>query len=762
MSGTDRKLLNRVFANQCAGLAAIVCLLLCLAGGAVSAADWREAHVRAVAMARAGNVQPALEQLIALQEQNPSVAALLFDRAVLLHWAGRDREATAWYEQRLQNRPDVPAYVREAMANAYIRQNNFAAARPLVAALAAAGERRFQLLEAELLIRLDDPAAAQKIYAALLSEAPQDSDLYVARGRARLNHGDNRRAAEDFETAAAMAAKAGQATKRQEAEGMLAAACLRSNDVARALVVLKPYIQAGQADAAMQADYVYALRANGNYEQAIVEARRLWPDWSAAPPFGLRAAADSLFRLGRYGEAAPLYEQVIRREPKNHAARLGLALSRVQTGQVAAALQQYEQVLAIDVRFAELVLDDCLYYAAQGRLWTARRVFELINAKIPGNAAFYRQYADKLQLSGLPREAYRNYEILRGLPGGETTGKAGMAVAATAAGDYERARSLLESLDRQELRTPAAAQALREYEEREKGHWRSGLAFYRDYKGKETFDATEEFAVNLGGSVNLLGQSRRMHLRDTDTGATANYWTQSVGAAWRSLHHEVTAWGDFRNVANLNGSRLEWTWRPDDLTSWTLYQASTPVDEVPAFRSRIMTRTVGGRYRWQTFSPGTDPRGQRIRNIYTVAYSEGSLTDGNKRASQSFNWDRVLRDDEYRKVMLSAYFSRSRYRFTADAYDSPALRQTIGLGMSWRHYVRRGYWEWQAFLEYGGDSPSPWDFSPYARLEYGHFFTRLFYLTAGCEYGVSTRNTRGSSALDFGKFQCDMNLNLSW
>jgi len=76
--------------------------------------------------------------------------------------------------------------------------------------------------------------------------------------------------------------------------------------------------------------------------------------------------------------------------------------------------------------------------------------------------------------------------------------------------------------------------------------------------------------------------------------------------------------------------------------------------------------------------------------------------------------------------------------------------------------VRRGYWEWQTFLEYGGDSPSPWDFSPYARLEYGHYFTRLFYLTTGCEYGLSTRNTRGSPGLDFGKFQCDMNLNLSW
>ena len=751
--------------NRCknACVAAIFLLTVCLAGDvALAAADWREPHARAVALARTGEVHQALAQLIALQERYPDAAPLLFDRAVLLHWAGRDPEATAWYEAKIRHRHDAPAYVRETMANAYIRQNNFAAARPIIGDLAATGERRFRLLEAELLIRLDDPAAAQKIYASLLAESPQDPDLYLASGRARLNHGDNRRAAEDFEMAANMAAKAGQLVKRQEAEGLLAAACLRSNDAARAIVLLKPYIQSRQADSPMQADYVFALRANSNFEQAIAEARQLWPDWSKAPAFGLRAVADSFFRLGRYSEAISLYEQVIRREPKNHSARLGLAMSGVQTGRVAAALQQYEQVLAIDARFAELVLDDCLYYVAQGRLWTARRVFGLINAKIPANAAFYRQYADKLQLSGLPREAYRNYEILRGLPGGETAGKAGMAGSAAGTGDYDRARSLLDSLDHQQLRTPAAAQALREYEEREKGSWRSGLAFYRDYKGKETVSATADFSVNLGGSVNILGQSQRMHLRDTDTGAAATYWTHAIGATWRGLHHSLTVWGDFRNVANLNGSRVEWTWHPDDLTSLTLYSGSAPVDEVGAFRDRIMTRTTGGRYSWQTFSPGADPRGQRIRNIYTVGYAAGSLTDGNKRSAQSFNWDRVLRDDEHKKVMLSAYFSRSRYKFTAAGYDSPNLRQTVGLGMSWRNYVRRGYWEWQTFLEYGGDSPSPWDFSPYARLEYGHYFTRLFYLTAGCEYGLSTRNTRGSPGLDFGKFQCDMNLNLSW
>ena len=74
--------------NRCknACVAAIVLLTVCLAGDvALAAADWREPHARAVALARTGEVHQALAQLIALQERYPDAALLLFDRAVLLH-----------------------------------------------------------------------------------------------------------------------------------------------------------------------------------------------------------------------------------------------------------------------------------------------------------------------------------------------------------------------------------------------------------------------------------------------------------------------------------------------------------------------------------------------------------------------------------------------------------------------------------------------------------------------------------------------------
>lgn len=145
-----------------------------------------------------------------------------------------------------------------------------------------------------------------------------------------------------------------------------------------------------------------------------------------------------------------------------------------------------------------------------------------------------------------------------------------------------------------------------------------------------------------------------------------------------------------------------------------------------------------------------------------MGYNEGTLTDGNKSNSQSLEWSRTLRDDPESRLIWSSYFRRARYGFSSNLYDSPALRQTLGTGLTHRTNLKRGYWEWKAFLEYGGDHPFAWDFSPYLRLEYGHFFTSLFYLTTGCEYGITSKNARNSPSLDFSKFQCDVNVNLSW
>ena len=723
---------------------------------------WQTQHDKAIALARAGDFKTAAALFAELRINYPAASPILFDSALVMHWAGDDKAATDFYETKLRARPDVPNYVKEAMVNAYVRQGRFAEALPLVQELAVAGEKRWRLLAAELLIRLQNPAEAQKIYEALLSVNPDDIEVFVSRGEAKLINGDNRRAADDLARAKILADKQPDLSQKRRIDSLLAAASLRTNDIATALTLLKPYVDQQPPDPIMQADYIYALRLNGQFAEAIAAAARFWPDLNKAPLYGVRILGDILLRNANYAEAIRAYAVVLAKEPRNHLAMLGTAVAKAQTGKVAEALQLYERVLTLDKRLAEVILDDCLYFVAQGKLWTAKQIFALLNQKVAPSASFYRQYADRLSLSGLPREAYANYQILRGLPDGMTTGTAGMASAATAVGDYGRAQALLTALDRQQLRSPMAAQALREYEEREKGAVEISFSYYRDYKAKENTVAASSFWQQLGGSLRLLGQTRRMYLKNTDNGDTADYTSFSPGLWLRGMNYDFKAWWDFNNVNGLEGHRLEYSFFPNDNSSLTIYTNLRPVDEADAIRQKIMARNIGAYYSWRTLTASKNGNRPQERDSFTVGYAEGSLTDGNKNNTQSLEWSRTIRDDREKRLVWSTYFRRARYAFVSNLYDSPNLRQTFGTGLTNRTYLKRGYWEWKAFVEYGGDHPFAWDLSPYLRLEYGHFFTSLFYLTTGCEYGITTKNARGSSSFDFSKFQCDINVNLSW
>ena len=729
---------------------------------ALAAEPWQATHDKGIELARAGDFKQAISIFADLRSRYPNAAPVWIDSAMVLHWSGDDKGATNFYEASLRNRRDLPLYLKEAMANAYSRQERFAESLTLMQELAATGERRYRIRTAELLIRLQNPAEAQKIYEAYLAENPEDLEVLISRGQARLINGDNRKAAEDLELAAKIAEKKGDADKKRQADSLWSAASLRSNDIAQAIAILKPYSEKKQADSVMQADYIYALRLNGKFAEAIAAAASFWPDLNKAPVYGVRVLGDVFLKNGNLQEAIRAYAIVLAAEPKNHLAMLGTAVAKGQLGQVAEALQLYDRVLTQDKRLAEVVLDDCLFFVAQGKLWTGQRVFALLNQKVPPNAAFYRHYSDKLLLSGLPREAYKNYQILRGLPGGDTAGTAGMSKAATAVGDYGKARSLLNTLDRQQLKNPIAAQALREYEEREKGAVGGSFVYYRDYKGKENTIADASFWQHIGGNVRLLGQTRRIHLRNTDNGDVADYTTLSTGLWVRGMKYDLRAWWDFANLAGLDGHRLDFSFYPNDISSFTVYTNYRPVDEADAIRQRVMARNYGAYYTWRTMVPSPDGNRPRERDSFTVAYGEGNFSDGNKNNSQSVEWSRTLRDDPERRLVWSNYFRRSRYAATSNLYDSPGLRQTFGTGIANRLKMKQGYWEWKAFIEYGGDHPFAWDFSPYLRLEYGHFFTSLFYLTAGCEYGLTSKNARGSTSLDFSKFQCDLNVNLSW
>lgn len=382
-------------------------------------AEWESPYAQAMTWAKQERYGQALTALSQLQTKYPAVAQILFDYAVVLHWDGRDKAATTLYENQISRRRDVPAYVQEAIANAYFRQQKYAPARVLYHVLSGSGDqraRRARLMEAEVLIRQNDPAAAQQIYEAMLKEQPDDLEVFLARGRARLANADSRRAGEDFFIAQGLAKKQGDVAKQKQIDGLLAMALLRAGDLEQAVSVLQPYIRSGQADASMQVDYIMGLAFGGNVDRAVAEARQFWPDLLAAPVIGVRALGDAYMISAKYDAAIHVYSIVMQRDPKNYLAIQGLAAARVQKGQFSEAVQLYEQALTLNSQVVSAVLDDCLQYMAQGKTAIAHRVFALIKARVPSQSDFYRQYAERLKLGEAPNEALKNLRLLQGQP----------------------------------------------------------------------------------------------------------------------------------------------------------------------------------------------------------------------------------------------------------------------------------------------------------------------------------------------------------
>ena len=408
------------------GRGTVLVLLVLLLNGAwpvsslgEAAAEWEASYAQAMVWAKQERYGQALAALSQLQAQYPTIAQILFDYAVVLHWDGRDKAATSLYESQINKRRDVPAYVQEAMANAYFRQQKYAPARLLYHVLAAGNDqrsRRARLMEAEVLILQNDPAAAQQIYEAMLVERPDDLEVYLARGRARLGNGDSRRASEDFFIAQGVAKKQGDAAKQKQIDALLAVALLRAGDLEQAVFVLQPYIRNGQADAGMQADYITGLSYGGKAERAIAEAREFWPDLLAAPIVGVRTLGDAYMVNAKYDAAILVYNIVLQRDPKNQLAMLGMAAARVQKGQYGEAVALYERALALNLQLANIVLDDCLQYMAQGKTAIAHSVFALIKARIPIRSDFFRQYAERLKQGESPNEALKNLRLLQGQP----------------------------------------------------------------------------------------------------------------------------------------------------------------------------------------------------------------------------------------------------------------------------------------------------------------------------------------------------------
>ncbi|MBP1762968.1 MAG: Tetratricopeptide repeat-containing protein [Firmicutes bacterium] len=717
----------------------------------------------AVALAQDGQFSASLEIFKQLVQRYPTEPAILFDYITVLNWSGNNRSAIELFETLKVS--SVPDYVKSSAAGAYYQMGDYKAAQKLFHEAAANGNHKAVIGDAQSLIRMGN-AAGYAIYDKLLTQNPDDLEVYLSRASMRMLGREYAPAIADFQRAASLVKPGaeGIAQKRQ-IDYQLAISHIRSGDQGRAVLLLKPYIQDKTADVWMQSDYLLALRLNSDYKAAIAEGERLWPDYGKVPVFGLQALADSYLRNGQFQPAEKCYQHIIQREPNSTDAQLGLAYSRVAQGKTGQGLAYYRQALDAKPQLAAVVLDDAYALIGQGRYAAGQAVYGLVLERFPDVPVFRQELATVLVDHGMPRQAYEQFDYLAKLPGGEIAGNAGRVQTAASVGDYRAAGAAAGILREKYSRNAVAQAALADFENRRRGGLYAGFTHSDNYKGIDSNEVWIAAEQNIGGSYSVLAALGSNHIMDKPAGESATLRNQSVGLRYTGIRYEGEMWLDnYQNNGSFTSYRISNRYYWDDRTHLNVNFGKSPVLDVQALDpgniegfGRIMSKYYAVAFQ----------RAIGAKDSFTFDVSREFYSDGNRVNGYGLRWDHILLSKEKKSLDWFVYGKRSNFKYQQingvdTVYESPTVRQAYGTGVTEKWVIPEGYWQATTGLEWGRDRPDPNDFSPFFRLEYGHDFSADHAFLIGAEYGARTNHLYDESGLHFGYHQYDIRYRAAW
>ncbi|MDF2633204.1 MAG: Tetratricopeptide repeat-containing protein [Pelosinus sp.] len=718
----------------------------------------------AVALAQSRNFSESLQIFKQLYQKYPDNREVQLDYIVVLNWAGNNQAAVEMFEKI--NGDTVPMYVKRSVGGAYYQTGRYKAAQKIFHEIAASGDRKAEMWEAQSLIRMGETEAGNQIYIKLLDKNPDDIDVYLSRASVLVLTNQNTAALNDFEKALSLVPAGDEGIiKRRQINYDMAISYIRVGDEARAILLLKPYIQDGTADVWMQGDYITALRLNADYKTAISEGERLWPDYGKVPNFGLQSLGDSYLRNGQIQKAEVLYQEILKREPDSVNVKLGLAYSYVAQGKMEKGMALYREVLKSDPSRAEVILDDAYDFVAKNRYAAGKSIYGLVVEQFPNIPAFRQELASSLVDNQMPRQAYEQFKALAKLPEGELIGNAGMAETAVMVGDYHAADQAIGTLREKYARSVITQAAVSNYDRRKRGGVDSSYIYSSDYKGVESRQFVVIGEQNIGGSYSVLASIGHNRITDNDTNERSTLKSQSVGMQYLGMKFDTRVWLDhYQHQGNFSGYRIYNNYYFDDHAIVNVNFEKGPVLDVQALNP---ANAEGfGRIMMSNYTIGFT-RLVGLKDVYSFNFSRGLLSDGNRVNTYDLRWDHTMFDNDKKSLDWFIYTNRSNYKYQQingvdTVYESPTVRQAYGAGLTQRWIIPKGYWEGTATFEWGRDRPEPTDFEPGLRLEYGHNFSPNHLLIVGAEYGGRTNRLVNSSTLHFGSRQYDIRYQVIW
>lgn len=719
----------------------------------------------AITLARSQQFSASLDIFKKLYQQYPNQSDIVFDYIVVLNWAGNNQSAIELFEKLTIK--EIPVYVKTSVAGAYYQTGNYSVSQKIFHEVATNGDRKAQMWEAQSLIRMGDEKAGYKVYQALLEKYPDDIEIYLSRASMLMSAKQYSGAVDDFDKALSLTSSDKDGiNNRRNIHYQMAISYIRAGEEARAILLLKPYIQDGTADVFMQGDYISALRLTSDYKTAISEGERLWTDYDKIPNFALQAFGDSYLRNGQAQKAEKIYELILKREPNFVNVKLGLAYSYMFQDKIDKGLAAYKEVLQDDPKRAEVILDDGHNFVAQKRYAVGTAIYKLIVDQFPDNALFRKEIGTSFASNQMPRQAYEQFASLAKLPGGELVGKAEMVKNSVLVGDYNAASKVVGDLREQYPNKPISKVAISSFDNRRRGGMDSSYTNYSDHKGIESSSVTVSADQNIAGSYSVLTNLSSTRIVDkNDATASSTLKSKSLGVQYVGMKFDTKIWFDsYQSNGSFTGYRVLNQYYLTDRSIINFNFEKTPLLDVQALSPS--NAELLGRIMMTNYTIGLT-RKVGAKDTYSFNFTRGFYSDSNQVTSFDFNWDRVIFEKDKKSLDGFVFASRTSYKKQQvngndTVYESPTVREAFGIGLTERWVIPKGYWQATTTFAFGRDRPDPYDFEPSLRLEYGHNFSPYHQIIVGIQYGAKTDRALNSKTLHFGSRQYDIQYLVTW
>ena len=709
-------------------------------------------RIHAVELARAGSYQESLEILEKLAAAGCQDNDFWADYVTILSWAGMDAKVIEIAEQHYGNDfSSLPDYAALPLAESYYRQIQFAKGNAVLLMLKNRGSAEGTMAYAEALARQGERQEAEKIYQEILARH-EKAPYEVALSRAILAMERNDFiAAEKYFAQTKNEAPADLVNYSRDIDARRAAMYIQRRENDRAVIILKPYVETGQATPNMLSDYLTALRFDNKQQEAETVFKTYCTDWQEMPLYGLQNMGDLYLRAGRFKEADEIYKHIMSRGDIGWV-QLGHAYCLAKQGNDEAALKQYEEILVSHPELTNAVANDADTYIRQQNIRLARKIYASLGSSPEEKARYQLRYADMLSAVstedlGNPSLNFQRDEALNGydyyheaqdiyhqLAAKEDTAlaaKAGMAKNDALRGLYATAKDEIKEVEKIAPDAPEtykAQSAMDDYKQFSLHGFYNGSLDYKRNRGSEIgYELTGYYDWNLYGSSSLT------YHRLEDEAEKASYTKRHNALIWQHKYGQASIFYDRYNERyDADGLGGGFTFELNDLATVSYETGHRPHEAAGALRAGIDERYHAVRYE-QKVNPKLN---------FGLEYEWTKLSDDNKYRNYGVDGSYILSTGKAFRDKLLFNYSYGKYDKNSDFYDSPyrSINYSAGFSRKWFVPKHERTWEWITNLGWGRDDQESWQFAPRTRLEFAQNLPADQQLVLGFEYNWRQNN----------------------